>query len=93
MPDNAHDKTWVTEMSALLTLLFTIYQGYKHGGIEPALIGQLFVNSYDLLSIVIPSTILVARLIYKKFFRRAKAKNARRAMAVVEADRGMNDNT
>jgi len=75
-----HKKRGITEVSSLLTVGFAIYQGNKHGVINPDLIGQLFVHSYDIASLAIPALILAARITYKKWFRKPKT-------AVIAADR------
>ena len=59
-------KTWITELSALSTVGFSIYQGYKHSAINPADIGLAVMSTADLLTIAIPALVLAVRGVYKK---------------------------
>ncbi len=79
--ENRPEKTGITELSALATVGFSIYQGYKTGVINPALIGQMVEQVYSVLSIVIPAVIFSCRMAYKKWFRRSKPINRRRSEA------------
>ena len=63
-------KTYISELSALGTIGFSVYQGYKHGVINPDLIGQAILHSYDLAMIIIPPALLAVRLAYKKWIRK-----------------------
>lgn len=69
-------KTYISELSALGTIGFSVYQGYKHGVINPDLIGQAILHSYDLAMIIIPPALLAVRLTYKKWFRKPKEIDA-----------------
>ena len=67
-----HKKTWATEASALITVIVAIYQGHKVGVINPELIGQMFMHSYEIAMIAIPASIAFIRKIYTKYFRKPK---------------------
>ena len=58
-------KTYTTEISAMATCGFAIFQGYKSGEINPALIGEMVTNLY----IVLPAVFCAVRLAYKKWAR------------------------
>ena len=72
---SGHKKTGLTELAALLTIGFSIYQGQKLGVINPELIGHLVIASWELAVIVGGSTFVVGRSIWKKFFRPNKPRS------------------
>ena len=76
MPKLPEGKTWITELSAFVTVLFSAYQGYKHGAINPADIGQIVISGYDFLSVFIPLVILSGRMVWKFAKKHAGKKDA-----------------
>ena len=75
MASNNHKKTGITEFAALATLFFTLYQGHKHGAINPDVIGQIILSLYDWVMIVIPPLLLSVRMAYKKWIRKPVKKS------------------
>ena len=86
---SGHKKTYTTEISALATAGFAIYQGYQHGVIRPELIGQLVMHSFDLAYIVVPAAICVGRVTWKKWFRKDEPRSSDIAKDRMNTKEGM----
>jgi len=84
---SGHKKTGLTELAALLTIGFSIYQGQKLGVIKPELIGHLVLTSWELASLAIPPALLAIRVAYKSLWRKDKRRASDVASDVVNADR------
>ena len=93
MPETKHalqSKTFLTALVGIASGVITLIYGFN---IPPELQGSIVIAIsiiFGYLRTITDSPVYFTR---SNCDNRAMPKNARRAMAVVEADRGMNDNT
>ena len=82
-----HKKTYTTEFAALFSVAFAIYQGHKSGVINPDLIGQMFLHSYEVATIIFTTAFALGRKIYTKYLRNPKSVKASKILTPDEIER------